>query len=322
MEKKPVIVTFDPKILTVDTFGEMADFWYNEHKNHVQQSTAENDYYSVEKLKSTFGSMTLAEITPYHIEEYLRAAMKCGLSQSSIAKLRSIAGRIMKKAESFDLIDKNPVYLADSIHGKTVFQNPFEQDNQKDAFTLTEIRQLFANLPKNKIGCSIILLLCSGMRSQELLALEPVHINDTGTVIHIRQAVKLFHGKPSVGPPKSISSYRDIPLPRIAQEYALSLRNGVTGKYLVSGYHTDQPYNPKAYRKIYYHYLEAAGVRKLSPHCCRHTYISQLQHSGANIDVIRTLAGHSKENQTRHYLHVQNQVQLDAVAKLNNLFSQ
>lgn len=321
MKKKPVIVNFEPKILEIERFGEMADYWYSEHKTTVQPTTAENDHYTVEKLKATFGSMQLTEITPYHIEEYLKAAVECGLSQSSISKLRSIIGRIMRKAEGFGLIEKNPVMLADSIHGRTVFQNPFEQESQKDSFTLSEIQLLFDNLPKNKIGCSILLLLCSGMRTQELLALEPSHIDESGTVIRIRQAVKLSHGSPTVGPPKSLSSYRDIPLPEIAYDYAKTLRNCSTGRFLVNGGFEDKPYNPKAYRKIYYNHISSAGVRMLSPHCCRHTYISQLQNSGVNVDVIRTLAGHSKENQTRHYLHVQDQMQLDAVGKLNTLYA-
>ena len=44
-------------------------------------------------------------------------------------------------------------------------------------------------LPYDKMGMSIRLMLGTGMRSQELLALEPRHIEEDGSVIRIRQAV-------------------------------------------------------------------------------------------------------------------------------------
>lgn len=47
---------------------------------------------------------------------------------------------------------------------------------EKDAFTVDEVQRLMAQLPEDRIGWSIRLLLGTGMRTQELLALEPKHI--------------------------------------------------------------------------------------------------------------------------------------------------
>ena len=62
------------------------------------------------------------------------------------------------------------------------------------------------------------------MRSQELLALEPHHIEEDGSVIHIRQAVNLVKGSVHVGVPKSRDSYRDIPVPSTLRRCARELR--------------------------------------------------------------------------------------------------
>jgi len=70
-----------------------------------------------------------------------------------------------------------------------------------------------AQLPENRIGWSIRLLLGTGMRTQELLALEPKHIAEDGSVIQIRQAINMVKGTPVVGTPKSRDSYRDVPIP-------------------------------------------------------------------------------------------------------------
>ena len=68
-------------------------------------------------------------------------------------------------------------------------------------------------LPDDRMGLSIRLLLGTGMRMQELLALEPQFIEEDGSVIHIRQAVKVVKGTVSIGSPKSKDSIRDIPVP-------------------------------------------------------------------------------------------------------------
>ena len=63
------------------------------------------------------------------------------------------------------------------------------------------------------------------------------------------------------------------------------------------------------------------ATRVLSPHCCRHTYISPLQSMGVDIQTIQSLSGHADIDMTEHYLHVQDEVKVSAVAKSNHLKS-
>lgn len=78
-----------------------------------------------------------------------------------------------------------------------------------------------------------------------------------------------------------------------------------------------QPINPKTFDDFYYAALESVGVRRLSPHCCRHTYVSLMQAESVPMEVIRALVGHAKRNMTEHYLHVMETVKIEAVNKLN-----
>ena len=61
-------------------------------------------------------------------------------------------------------------------------------------------------------------------------------------------------------------------------------------------------------------------MRLLSSHCCRHTYVSQLQAKGVPLETIQCLTGHADVDMTEHYLHVQREVKENAVKKLNALF--
>ena len=74
---------------------------------------------------------------------------------------------------------------------------------EKDAFTADEVQRLMAQLPEDRIGWSIRLLLGTGMRTQELLALEPKHIAEDGSVIQIRQAINMVKGTPVVASPRA-----------------------------------------------------------------------------------------------------------------------
>ena len=61
------------------------------------------------------------------------------------------------------------------------------------------------------------------------------------------------------------------------------------------------------------------GVRYLSPHSCRHTYVSQLQALGVDLETIKSIVGHADLDMTRHYLHVQEPIRQAAVQKFNDL---
>ena len=295
------------------TFGDWADEWYKNYEGQVSACTYENYRYTISLLKQGFGDQKLADIKTSHVESYLKQMVKEGRSQSSIAKLRGMMFQIMKKAAANDLIRKNPVEFAD----KTKMTK--KQESSKDSFTAKEIQRMMLFLPDNRIGHSIRLLLGTGMRTQELLALEPRHIAEDGSSIQIEQAVTMVKGTPQIGPPKTQTSYREIPVPKKFRPSALFLRN-TTEKYIWYGKIPCRFCNPSCFRKHYKKALEElGGVRMLSPHCCRHTYVSQLQAKGIPLETIRYLSGHAEIDMTQHYLHIQPEVKTAAVTVLNQL---
>ena len=62
------------------------------------------------------------------------------------------------------------------------------------------------------------------------------------------------------------------------------------------------------------------GVRALSPHCTRHTYVTQLQALGVKMETLQSLVGHADVDMTRHYLHVQESVRIAAVERFSEFF--
>ena len=220
--------------------------------------------------------------------------------------------QIFNKAEANDLVLKNPVRFADKMR-----KGP---KKRKESFTADEVKVLMEQLPQNKIGWSIRLMLATGMRTQELLALEPRHIKDDGSRIVIEQALKRVKGSVDIGPPKSQDSFRTIPVPVSVRHCARFLAATDT-MFIWEGKYKDKPCNPTHFADLYKKALtEIEGMRYLSPHCCRHTYVSQMQALGVDLATIQSIVGHADIDMTKHYLHVQESIRQAAIEKFSEAF--
>lgn len=294
-------------------FEEWADIWYEHHKDNVTATTQEGYKYTLRILKDHFGRRKLAEIKTMDVEQFLRKLRKDGRASSYIAQCRGMLHQIMNKAVANDFLVKNPVAFAEKMRK--------QPPKEKEAFTADEMRILFRELPDDRIGWSIRLLLATGMRAQELLGLEPRHIAADGSSINIAQAVVRVKGTVAIGTPKSLDSYRTIPIPEMVRYCARNLRN-TENKFIWEAGKPGMPCSPSHFRDQFKKALEGIeGVRVLTPHCCRHTFVSQMQALGVDIETIQNIVGHAEIDMTRHYLHVQEPKRLEAAQRFSEAFS-
>lgn len=297
-------------------FSTWADMWFEGRKESVSATTIEGYKYTLRLLKNHFGTTKIADIRAIHIEEFLRKLRDEGCADATLAKCRGMLYQIFRKAEANDLIRKNPVAFADKLRST----GPAKE---KDAFTAAEVKLIMDRLGDDRIGLSIRLLLATGMRTQELLALEPKHIAEDGSVIQIRQAINMVKGTPVIGTPKSRDSYRDVPVPQSVRWCAVRLREEAGAYIWESPRKPGRPCNPSHFRDKFRAAIgEIPGVRLLTPHCCRHTYVSQMQALGVDLATIQSIVGHANLDMTRHYLHVQEPVRQAAADRFSEAFGE
>lgn len=300
-------------------FGEWADEWYEDHRTQVQASTYDNYQYTLNTLKKRFGNQLLTEIRQADINRFFTELLELGFSGSKVSKCKSMLIQIFTFAEENELVDRNP-----AIHAKTVRpvekieENEEETTTNKDAFTEEEVELLRKHIPDNLTGNSILLMIGTGMRTQELLALRPEDIAEDGSSVSITKAIKMVHGSPQLGVPKSKRSRRIIPIPEDYRPYALFLRSRGGREFIWTSNREDGLYNVKHFRTQYYKALACVpGVRKLTPHSCRHTYITMLQARDVSVELIARLAGHSRIETTDGYTHTSLDTLSNAVNRLN-----
>ena len=61
-------------------------------------------------------------------------------------------------------------------------------------------------------------------------------------------------------------------------------------------------------------------MRVLTPHSCRHTYVSQMQALDVDLSTIQSIVGHAEIDMTQHYLHVQEPIRQSAIARFSEAF--
>lgn len=299
-------------------FDRWADVWYEDYKTQVQPSTYSGYRYTLNCLKSFFGTKELQKIKPLEIGSYFDYLIQVGYSQSYITKCRAMLIQIFDLAETNEIIATNPARKAKIRRLANVYSRR-EQYSSKDAFSEKEIVCMKAKLHDDLLGNSILLMIGTGMRTQELLALTRADISMDGSMITINKAIKLVNGRPQLGPPKSERGNRVIPIPWEYRKHAIFLRIYGGQQFIWESQREDRLFDPGVFRKKYYAMLrELPEVRVLSPHCCRHTYVSLLEKRGVPMEQIARLAGHTKISTTDGYLHTDQATLAAAVECLNN----
>ena len=295
-------------------FDNWADSWYADYESEVQPSTYASYKYTLKILKEYFSGMKLVDIRLLNINQFQDFLQKKAYSVSQISKCRAMLIQIFDAAIDNDVLARNPARSAKKLK----MQTEEYKMRKKDSFTDEEIEILMANLPHDLLGHSIRFLIGTGIRVQELLALREDDISPDGSSVHISHAIKMVNGIPTMGPPKSKAGIRTVPIPKDYQGSACFLRK--EGRYtLIWKGSEGNYYSVGTFRRRFYRALhEIDGVRLLSPHCCRHTYVTRLEARGVSLDRIARLVGHSNIRTTTGYDHTRLETLAETVKVLND----
>ena len=310
-EQREANIHLDKKL----SFGEFADLWYADYRSQVQPSTYAGYKYTLALLKKQFGAKPICEILPLDINRYTDLLVKQGYSSSQLRKCRAMLIQIFTEAEHNGLVLRNPALRAKKVRKKR--QLGKAEEVKKDAFTDEEVHLLNRDLPCDLIGHGIRGMLGTGLRVQELIALTADDIAEDGSWVDINKAIEMVGGKPHLDVTKSELSTRIIPVPASYRPSFIYLReHGGKDRIYQPG---NRPYyGVGSFRRRYYTALKkVSGVRALTPHCCRHTYATQLEKQGVPLQIIAKLMGHTRVETTGVYLHTKMDTFAMAVEVLN-----
>lgn len=300
-------------------FDKWADTWLQDYKSEVEASTFCGYSYTVRILKGYYKDTPISDIRALDVNHFIDYMRRKEMSKSYMTKCRAMLIQIFDYAEANQLIATNPARKAKRIRdkGDTKLQST---EKKKDAFTDDEQELIRKGVRDDLMGHSLCLLLGSGLRTQELLALQSGDIAPDGSSISITKAIKMSDGVPYLGAPKSARGRRVVPVPEKYRADAIYLRNHSGANYIWNSQRESGLFDVGAFRNRYYRYIKKIpGVRPLSPHSFRHTYISTLERKGVPMEQIARLAGHTRITTTDGYLHTDMETLVTAVDALNTI---
>jgi site-specific recombinase XerD len=155
-----------------------------------------------------------------------------------------------------------------------------------------EVEALFQAAPSPKYRAAFMTCYGSGLRTDEILQLEPGHVDSRRMVIR----VALGKGRKD----------RDVVLPlRLLTELRECFRRYRPKRYLFEGKRPGQPMAATSLQRACSHARRKAGITKpVSLRGLRHAFATHLVEAGTNLRVIQALLGHQSLSTTTVYTHL------------------
>lgn len=278
------------------TFKEYTENWMKTYKEVSCKGTTLSGYWAM--LKShfypAFGSRVFCQITVQDLQEFLNARQH--LSKKYLGDMVKFFGMISRAAIEDGVVERD-------ITASSKLTIPSDRKNIREALELKDYFDVIDHLPKLKYRdrCFMSLILFTGLRRGEALALRWEDIDTKHGVIHVSQNVTYHGAVAHVGTPKTENGFRDVP---VTQHLLSVLGEQKSGYIITASKNADKPVCHSTYAKMWKQIRSAINVHNATPHIFRHTYLTIL--AGLNVDVktLQAIAGHSDIQITMNrYVH-------------------
>ena len=319
--------------------------WLAAFKVHEVCSRTMALYYDAERLHiaPALGDLPLGEVTPLKIQTFLyQLQAEKRLSQRTISLNKSVLVQMYDYAMELGLVDSNPARNA-----KLPRQSRKIDDGDSKVIPIAQREQLLKAAESAPILCPILtLLMLTGMRIGEALALQWKHVDFQNRTISIQQSLTReleFDGEgrtkktaAALGVTKTRCSRRVIQAPDLVLQRLrewmryLSKRKGGLEALVPEGFvfcstRTMGMRTYSGFRASFRHFLERNGFgdQHLNLHRFRHTYASMLLEQEISPKVVQKLLGHRDVSTTLGvYSHVVPEVFTGVTAVVNTASEQ
>lgn len=312
------------------TLGAYLDLWLAGHRATISPRTAERYEEHIEgHIKPAIGGLVLGKLTNLDISAFYAAKLANG-------RLDGKGGLAARTVHHFDRLLH--VAFEDAVRSRLIVFNPVTHAKRPKVAKTTkrtpsedELSALLAAAANGPLYAPVILILATGMRRGELLALCWRNIDLDGARLQIVEAVEETKEAIRLKEPKTQAGRRRIDLPAFAVEalrkhqlqqkeehLAIGLRWTVDTLVFPNMHGGLQ--RPRHFTKRVARLAVKAGV-KFSSHLGRHDHFTRLMAAGVHPKVAQIRAGHSSIATTMDvYSHAIDAMQKDAVERTENVF--
>ena len=274
-------------------------------KGKIRPSSYERYQFCLQLLcKDEIAHMDIRMIRLESVQMYINRLE--AMSASTVKKQKLLLSQVLEHAVLTDVIPRNPVQgvqMPPQSHNTKVVY-PYEKDEQdKLVAAFTEEKN---GRPRLRYGWGCVLILETGLRAGEALALEWSDIDEEKRTLKVTKNMVRVDGKNTVQrTTKTASGRRTIPLNSRALEAIQYLKaQQVAGCPYMFATQTGRNLSYRNLLATMEKACEAAGVEHRGLHALRHSFASNLYARGVEVKIISKLLGHASVEITyNRYIH-------------------
>ena len=285
------------------------EYWISIKKKTVRPNTVRNYIERYEhNIRGVIGEMLLTEVKPIHCQKIFSDMAEEGYKTSTIYQTRIALFNMMEFAKENDVIINNPCK-------KSVKSDMGKPSDKKEALTIDTQRRFLEGATGQSYENQYRFVLQTGLRTGELVGLTWNDIDFENRTVTISRTMEYRYkvGEWRVGPPKSKSGYRTIPLTdeaiRIlnaqkAKNQKIKVIN-MEWKNQVFLCRKGEPVKNSTYDTALFKICDKAGIKRFSMHVLRHTFATRCIEAGMLPKTLQKILGHSNIGITMNlYVHI------------------
>lgn len=309
------------------TFEEFSKDWLEWYAATagVKESTITTRMRQLNMAYKLIGSLKIKDFNKNTYDKFLTAGNNI-YAKSTLNNIGIAVSMVLDYAVECGYLPVNPSHSTKKPKQAATLED-IPEDIEEKYLTRAEVDRLLTATKEYgdfQLYTLIHLLIFTGLRIGEALALEFKHCDFKNGVIKVRQTFSSGMAsapkKRKLQTPKTISSVRDVDIDNQTLELLKTQITEQKKKRLKAGavWHIDNdfiftsPTNPGgalSYFAVSKHtkrLVEAVGITKrVTLHTLRHTHASLLAESGATLEQIQSRLGHRNDKTTREiYLHI------------------
>ena len=241
------------------------------------------------------GERPLSETTADNIIAYQVDVAARGLSDSSVRvatyALRGFFQKVLERS------DWNYARLP----------RPRRPQRLPEVLSVEEVESIIEAAPSLKYRAAFMLGYGSGLRTDEVVHLEPHHIDSK------RMLIRVERGKGNKD--------RQVLLPKsLLEELRRCWKTYRPQRYLIEGKVPGQPIAATSIQRAFRAACRKAGVLKhVTPRSLRHAFATHLVEAGTRLQAVQALLGHQSLNTTTVYAHLAKTWLAEVISPLDSL---
>ncbi len=285
------------------------DYWISIKKQTVRPNTVRNYSERYERnIKNVIGSKLLTEVKPIHCQRIFSIMAEEGYKTTTIYQTRIALYNMLEFARENDVLVSNPCK-------KSVKSDMGKPSDKKEALTIDVQKKFLEAVVGYSYENQYRFVLQTGLRTGELIGLKWSDIDFENRTMKIERTMEYRYsvGEWRVGPPKSKSGYRTIPLTDEAIRILENQRSKNKSLKLIPFEWKDSiflcrngtPVKNSTYDTGLFKYCDRIGIPRFSMHVLRHTFATRCIEAGMKPKTLQKILGHSNIGITMNlYVHI------------------